>query len=537
MENISSISLLIRKVLSSRGLKSEKEIEEFLHAKISSFSEPFTIPYMRESCEVLKKIILNREKVFIYGDGDTDGICGVFLLLKFLEVVSADFSLRLTHRLDQDYEIEEELITDLRDENYSILISVDCGISSFAALKEAENKGIRCIVLDHHIGSLPQLPKSHIYVDPYLTDEWPEGTKNLSGAGIAFKFIEGMSLILPGINEKYFHNFIETVCLSVLADSLPLTGENRLFVREGLRKIPFTVIKGLAYLIEKQNLHPPITSRDITMKINPKLNSPGRLGKPEIALELLMEEDEDRIRELVDEIEKSDRVRYRTVTKEMENLQHHRQDTNFIISESISPGICGIIASRLSGKYNKPYLVGAEIEGSLKGSIRAPKGYNLYEKLKPLGEYMLSMGGHQSAMGFKCSTKHIEKIRRFWDEIDWDVQEFKEHYDCELDIEELTPELIKELNEALEPYGKENPAPVFLCRNVVVKNITRTKNEERKFWITGKNNRMFEAFLSDDSVDIPLNEARIDILYTPCIRAGKGLYNMYLKILRYSPST
>lgn len=532
-----TLSPLIKEILISRGLKTEREMSEFLYAGISSLSEPFTIPRMREGCETLKKSILNKEKIFLYGDGDTDGVCAVFLLLKLLESVSAEFSFRLTHRLDEDYEIEEALITDIKDEGYSVLVSVDCGISSFAALEKAEKAGIKCIVLDHHIGSSIHLPESHIYVDPCLANDWPEGTKNLSGAGIAFKFMEGMALILPGIREKDFHNFIEAVCLSILADFLPLTGENRILVREGLRRLPFTGIKGLAHLIEKQNLRPPLTPRDVTMKINPKLNSPGRMGKPEIALSLLMEDDEDRIKELADEIEKTDRLRYRTVAKEMENLQHHEGDAGFIISESISPGICGVIASRLSGKYNKPYLVGTAADDSLKGSIRAPKGYNLYEKLRPLGEYMHSIGGHPCAMGFKCSAEHLGRIKQFWEEIDWQAEEFQNYYDSELSVNELTPELIKEIDGALEPYGKSNPAPVFLCRNVVARNIARSKNEERSFWVIGKDDRMFECFLADDAAALPATGEKIDILYTPCTRGNNGLYRLYLKILNYSLSS
>ncbi len=531
------ISPLLRKILSGRGFKTEEEIHEFLYAGISSLSEPFSIPGMREACETLKKAVLDREKIFVYGDGDTDGVCAVFLLIKFLEAVSSEFSLRLTHRLDEDYEIEENLVSDIKRDGYSMLISVDCGISSFAALERAEREGIRCIVLDHHMAGSPmRLPASHLYVDPCLKNDWPERTKNLSGAGIAFKFIEGMALILPGISEKYFHNFIETVCLSILADFLPLTGENRIFVREGLRRLPFTGIKGLAHLIERQNLRPPFTTRDVVMKINPKLNSPGRMGKPEIALGLLTEDDEKTIRELADEIESIDRLRYRAVAKEMENLKHHSGDAGFIISESISPGICGVIASRLSGRYNKPYLVGAAAQDSFRGSIRAPGGYNLCEKLKPLGEYMLSMGGHPCAMGFKCPAENLEKIRRFWEDIQWDVDECGQRYDCELDVEELTPELIREMDEAMEPCGKGNPAPVFRCREVYVKNIARSRNEEKSFWITGRNDRMFESFLADDSSVLPDNGQKIDIFYTPCARGNNGLYRLYLRIHSYSHS-
>ncbi len=534
MEN--HIPPLIKKILIGRGFKTEKEMSEFLFSGISSLSEPFAIPGMREGCEILKKSILGREKIFIYGDGDTDGICGAFFLLKLLKLFSVEYSFRLTHRLDEDYEIEETLIDDIKKEGYSLLISVDCGISSFAALENAKESGIKCIVLDHHISNSTHLPSGHIYIDPFVENNWPAGTENLSGAGIAFKFVEGMALLLPGVSERYFHNFIEVICLSILADFLPLTGENRILVKEGIYRMPFTSIKGLAYLIARQNICSSCTQRDITRKINPRLNSPGRLGKPEIVLNLLMEEDDEKIQELVDEIEKADRTRYRNVSREMLRISPEELNKGFIISESISPGICGIIASRLSGKYNRPYLVGSTFDNLLKGSIRAPKGYNLYERLKPLREYMHSLGGHSTAMGFKCSAEHLDRIKQFWEDIDWQMEELHNHYDCELNIDELTPELIKEMNDYLEPYGKGNPAPVFLSREVLVKNITRSKNEERTFWVIGKKGRMFESFLADNTMDLPVNEARIDILYNPRIMGTNGLYRLYLKIYKYSAS-
>jgi single-stranded-DNA-specific exonuclease len=528
------IPTLIKEILTSRGLKTEEEMERFLYSGISSLSEPFAIPGMPEGCNALKKAILNKEKIFIYGDGDTDGISGVYLVLKLLEAVSAEFSFRLMHRLDENYEIEESLINDIKDEGYSVLVSVDCGISSIEALKKAREVGIKCIVLDHHIGDPALLPQGHVYIDPHLNNNWPEGTENLSGAGIAFKFVEGMGFILPGIREKYFYNFIEITTLSILADFLSLTGENRILVREGLRRLPFTKIKGLEHLLKKLNLRQPLTQRDITMKINPKLNSPGRFGKPEISLSLLMEEDEDSLKGLLEEIEKIDRTRYRTVNKEIQNINPEYTDKGFIISETISPGICGVVASRLSGKYNKPYLVGSSSEGLLRGSIRAPRGYNLYEKLKPLSQYMYSIGGHSSAMGFKFPAENLDKIKYLWEGINWQTEELNEYYDCELDIDNLAPEMIKEVNEYLEPYGKDNPPPVFLCRDVLAKSIRRSKNEEKTFWVVGKKNRMFESFLTDSENSLPSDGAKIDIYYTPSVRGDNGLYRLYLRIHNYN---
>jgi single-stranded-DNA-specific exonuclease len=270
------------------------------------------------------------------------------------------------------------------------------------------------------------------------------------------------------------------------------------------------------------------------MKINPKLNSPGRLGKPEVALNLLMEDDHDRIRALKDEMDRMDRKRYQNVAKEMQNLSTCREESEgFVISESISPGICGIVASRLSERNNRPYLVGCKTENFVRGSIRAPKGYNLYEKLKPIDKYMHSLGGHAGAMGFKCREEHLGKIKRFWEEIAWEPEFAGNHYDCVLDVEELTPGLIKEIREYLEPFGKGNPEPVFMCRDVVVKGILRSsRKEKRSFWVKKKNS-IYESFLSEGAKTSPENDEKINILYTPHLRENKGLYRIFLAIQDY----
>ncbi|MDD3726646.1 MAG: DHH family phosphoesterase, partial [Candidatus Ratteibacteria bacterium] len=279
---------LVKKVLSARGYKTEKSMVDFLYNSTSSLSEPFSIPYLKEACYVLKNTISKKGKILVYGDGDTDGICASFLVLNLLETLGAHFSFRLTHRLDDEYEIEEHLIQELAEHGYSLLISVDCGISSYGALKKAKEYGIKVIVLDHHIGDMSKLTDYHIYINPWMKKKWPEGTENLSGAGIAYKFVEGMAILVPGLREEKANNFIELVAMSIISDSLTLTGENRILVKEGLRKIPFTPLKGLAYLIEKQKIKEPVYIKDVAMKITPLINSPGRFGKPDVSLKLLM---------------------------------------------------------------------------------------------------------------------------------------------------------------------------------------------------------------------------------------------------------
>ncbi|HPP29701.1 MAG TPA: DHH family phosphoesterase [bacterium] len=524
-----NIPALVKKILLSRGYKTEKSMVNFLYNSISSLSEPFFIPDLKKACEVLKEAILKKEKIFVYGDGDTDGICASFLLLNLLKVVNANFSFRLTHRLDEDYEIEDALIDELAEEEYSLLISVDCGISSYSALKKAREYGIKVIILDHHIGEPSKLQTFHIYVNPWLKKKWPEGTENLSGTGIVYKFIEGMGILLPGIKEAMAHNFVEVVALSIIADSLPLTGENRIFVKEGLHRMPFTKIKGLGYLIETQNIRQPLHPRDISMRIVSLLNSPGRLGKPDVALNLLMENDDHSIKKIIEEIAKIDRERYQMVAKAMGKIKKEELENGIVISEKISPGICGIIASRLAGNYCKPFMVGYLSSNFLKGSIRAPENYNLYENLKPIKKYMVSLGGHKEAMGFKCPVTHIPKIKSFWKGIKWKTGNKKQYYDCPLDIRDINPSIIEEVTNYLQPFGKGNPEPVFLCRNVSFTKISaRNNGNNGPFWVK-KDGAIYEAVFSSEHSFMPDKE-KVDILYTPSVRRQNNLYRIVLKV-------
>lgn len=526
-EKYSYIPPLVKKILSNRGYRTEKSMMNFLHSSISSLTEPFSIPHMKEACKTLKNAILKKEKIFIYGDGDTDGICASFLIINLLEKAGANFSFCLTHRLDDEYEIEESLIDELAKDKYSLLISVDCGISSYNALKKAGNLGIKVIVLDHHIGEKAKLPKSHFYINPYLQEKWPEGTEYLSGTGIVYKFVEGMEILMPVSKDERVSNFVELVALSIISDTLPLRGENRIFVKEGIRRMPFTTIKGLAHLIEKQGIKNPVDVNDIAMKVIPVINSPGRLGKPDIALNMLLEKNESHIIEIIKEMEQMDRERYRTVKKAMKILKDKDVESGFIISKDISPGMCGIIASRLTGKYNRPFLVGTISNDAVKGSIRAPENYNLPEHLRDLRKYMLSLGGHREAMGFKCFLKDLPKIKSFWEKIIWMEPEVKHHYDCILDIEELNPSIIEETLSLLEPFGKGNSEPVFLCKDVHFKKVAGKIIEDgTKIWLK-KNDTIYEGVLNENRNEIPRTG---DILYTPYIRKQNNLYRIILKI-------
>ncbi|HNS32796.1 MAG TPA: DHH family phosphoesterase [bacterium] len=521
-----NIPALILEILKARGFETEEEMRSFLFSGISSLSDPFTIPRLKEACETLLEAMSQEKKIFVYGDGDVDGICSAFLLLAFMNGQGMKTPFYLTHRLDENYEMETAFIDELKKNGYSILITVDCGISSLEAMRKAEESGIKCIILDHHIGdNRKNLPASHIYVNPY-TDKWDANVSCLSGAGIAFKFVAGMEQLMPSCKGKKVSDLFEIPCLASLADFVPLKGENRIFVKEGIRRLPFTSIKGLQFIQDYYGLKPPLTTRDIIMKLNPKLNSPGRLGKPEVVLELFLENDSAVISKLIDEIDRMDKERYRAVSKIMKQIESTEDSSRgFILSGDNCKGLSGIIASRLSEKYNRPFMVCYEKNETVRGSIRTPDGYYLNNVKSEIEKYMDEMGGHRHAVGFKCSSVNVDKVREAWDSVEWKADEIMA-YDCELDIDRLNPVIIGEMFRYLEPFGKGNPMPIFLCRDVFIKNIRN--GSQKRFWVK-KEASFFEAVMAN-GLDIPQGKEKTDVYYTPCLREAGGLYRIFLRI-------
>ncbi|MDD3726255.1 MAG: DHHA1 domain-containing protein, partial [Candidatus Ratteibacteria bacterium] len=303
-----------------------------------------------------------------------------------------------------------------------------------------------------------------------------------------------------------------------------------ILVKEGLRKIPFTPLKGLAYLIEKQKIKEPVYIKDVAMKITPLINSPGRFGKPDVSLKLLMEKNERHIREIVEEIEQIDRERYKIVTKTINNIKEDELESGFVISKKISSGMCGLIASRLTGKYSRPFLVGSISNDYVKGSIRAPENYDIHKYLKPLGRYMISLGGHKEAMGFKCPVKNATKIKDLWYQIKWENTKKQDYYDCPLDIKELNPSTIEEAFEYLQPFGKGNPEPVFLCKDVHLEKVSiRNSSNSGGIWLK-KDDAIYETVLNGFIDNIPHNIKKADVLYTPYLRKHNNLYRIILKV-------
>ncbi|MCD6407639.1 DHH family phosphoesterase, partial [bacterium] len=314
---MSDIPSIVKEILKKRGIE---EIEQFIYPTVQKTFHPFSFPSIEEGCKVIAESISKKEKIFIYGDGDIDGIISVFFLNKVFSEVNIPFSFYLTHRLE-DYEIETSIVKTLIDEGYSLMITVDCGTSSHEFLKEAEKCGLKVVVIDHHIFDTPVLPSFHTYINPNFLSRL--NLKNyLSSASLVFKVIEGLKFLLPGLEGKSLYDTFELIGLTVLSDHLPVIGENRIFLHYCLKNLLFTKVKGLRFFLEHLKIKEKLKVEDIVMKLNPKLNAPGRFGRPEIVLNLLMEEDDYEIMSMIKEIEYYDRKRYGEIKKIISKIEN-----------------------------------------------------------------------------------------------------------------------------------------------------------------------------------------------------------------------
>ncbi|MGC8976390.1 MAG: DHH family phosphoesterase [Candidatus Ratteibacteria bacterium] len=504
-------------VLKKRNIKSKREIKRFLFPTLNDLSEPTIIKTVEFATDEVLKSIREKQKIFIYGDGDIDGIGGVFYLIQFLKGKNVEYDFYLSSRFD-DYEIEEGLVDYFLKEGYKLIILVDIGISSYKFLKKCADNNLKVIVIDHHQTEFENLPENHIYIHPVLSGKEIE----FSATALSFKLFQNL---ISNYSSLSLNDYICIAGLATLSENLRLVDDNRIFVKEMTKNLWNSKIKGLNLLFSRYLSDENFKVDDIKIKINPKLNAPGRFGKPLVSLNLLFEDNEKEIESLLKEIDQLDRKRYKITKKLIKGIEKKEGFENrFLIFEDLPESMCGIIGSKLVEKFGRPFLVMSKKKNIIKGSGRAPDNFNIYESLKKIKNKFLSFGGHKNAVGFAFRIENKEEIEKYWISIKIDNFLKNEiYFDTEFDIENIKPEIFKYL-ELLEPYGKGNNPPIFLSRNVFIKEIKRIN--ESKYWIK-KGNKIFECKILNG---LKIEKGIKDIFYTPKIEKIDGYYRIYLEI-------
>lgn len=492
----------IATVLVNRGIKSASEAAFFLYGGLNDLHDPFLMKGMKEAVERILRAVKAGENILVFGDYDVDGILSVVMLVKALRTVGGKVEYLIPERMKDGYGLKVHHLPAVIERKTNLVISVDCGIKAFDFVRQAKQNGIDVIITDHHHPG-DGLPEAVAILNPVMESSgYPD--RNLAGVGVVFKLIQAIFQYL-GIKQELNH-YLKLVSIGTVADVAELRGENRVLVREGLKKLKETKSPALKSLLEGTGLNnKKLSEVDLGYRLGPRINAAGRLGMTEIALKLFFSESPDECHELVKRLNELNSNRQKIEEKilkeaieKVESRQLHRKYRLLVLgSENWHRGVIGIVASRLKELYYRPVILFAYENGKAYGSGRSIPELSLIELVSQCGSLMQNYGGHKQAIGCSISVENLplfkEKINELAEQ--WVADELLERklaIDCHLPFSAITPSFV-EFYTYLLPFGIGNPRPVFLAEEVdVLSQPSVMQNRHLKLWLRQRG-RVFEA--------------------------------------------
>ena len=486
---IAGVSPVLAELLLSAGVTDPASAAEFLQPSLAALRDPFLLRNLEAGADRLRTAIARRESVVVLGDYDVDGVSSTALLVTILRRFGLDPKFVVPRRSADGYGLSRSAIDRaLEKEKPALFVALDCGTNSLDEVAYLRGLGIDVLVVDHHRSKEIPLIEG-ILINPHVAaDETGADAawRNLCTVGLVFKLVHGLLKLLRAENNPVafrikLRDQLDLVALGTIADLVPLTGENRLLARQGLRIIEGSERPGLRALMEIAGVRPgqSIKPSDISFRLGPRINASGRLADASLSVELLLSEDRAFCARTAQQLEVFNRERQdieRGITEEAERMieSHYAQSPGIVLfSEDWHPGVVGIVAGRVTRKYNRPCVVLGN-EGDLaKGSGRSVDGVNLVEVLATCSKSLTSWGGHPMAVGISLPKTRLDEFRgRFAEAVlahaGGDIAEAKLKIAVWLRAEQISDGLMGEL-EAMQPFGQSNPEPVFGVRGVVLR--------------------------------------------------------------------
>lgn len=546
------IKPLIAQLLANRGLN-PSEARSFLASDNEvSWHSPFAFRQMREAVDLIIEEIKEQKLIAIFGDYDADGVTSSAVLWETLTTLKAKAQVWIPNRLEEGYGLNKRLIKEIKAAGCSLIITVDNGIRSYAEIAYAREQGLMVIITDHHTQdeSRADLPEG-IIINPILEHEtYP--FKFLAGVGVAFKLasalIESSSLSLR-VKERLTKRVLDLVAIGTIADCVSLLGENRFLVRQGLRELNHRERPGVNALIKIAQVNNEINESNVSWQIAPRLNVAGRLGRANVAYEILVTTDAEEADKLALELNEKNIHRQEETQRLVEYAQKLVEselllDKILVVSapclrgeseESWHEGIIGLVAGKICERYSRPTFVITKSEGKIKGSGRSVEGYNIVAILERLKEYLERFGGHKAACGFTVKDqanleKFTEELRRIGrEEITDDFLVPTLRIDAELDIAEVDKNLVEDIKR-FAPFGQGNREPIFVSRAVPVRDITTMGLDSQHIKFKFHN---FWAIAFGEAVKwqaLKLGD-KIDVVYTLEFNDFNGFRNVQMRII------
>ena len=517
-----NISELLTKILVNRGIIDDKEIDTFLNPTRNDFYDPYLMPDMEKAVERIIKAINNQEKVMIYGDYDVDGITSITVLKKFLEERGLRTGHYIPNRLEEGYGLNENAIRSIAEQKYTLMITVDCGISGIEEVDLANQLGIETIITDHH-EQLENLPNAYAIINAKRKDsQYP--FRGLAGCGAVFKLIQAISIRLK-LEEKEFLKYLDIVCVGTISDIVPLVDENRVIAKLGLKLVAQTRNIGLRELI-LQSGYRKIDSNTISFGVAPRINACGRMGYQEEALDLFLTNNIEEARKITARLNSYNVERqtkekdiFEQAIKELEKEDIKNLNTIVLSGDNWHHGVIGIVASKLTEKFYKPTILICFEDDIGKGSGRSLPGFDLHEALVESSAYLEKYGGHEMAVGLSLKKEKYNDFKLAFEEIakSKNIQQIIPviKIDSIITAKDVNKKTIEEL-EMLEPFGEKNKNPIFVYKNLKIDSI-RALSEGKHLKLTLKDDNLLinaigfnlghlsEEYLIGDKIDIAGN--------------------------------
>lgn len=465
----------IVQLLLQRKIETYEQAKKFFNPSLKDLHNPFEMKDMDKAVQRILQAIENQENILIYGDYDVDGTTAVTLFYLFLSELYNNVTYYVPDRYKEGYGVSFQGINYASDNNISLIITLDCGIKAIDKVDYAKEKGIDVIVCDHHTPS-SELPKAVAILNPKQKDcSYPY--EELCGCGIAFKLAQAINIVLER-PESFVFKYLDLVAIAIAADIVPVTGENRILLAQGLSLInekPSIPVRKLL-----QTAKQPYTTTDLVFVVAPRINAAGRIAHANLVIELLTQKQEKEIISKAYEIEYLNDKRKRLdeeITQEalvqiIENQEENKK-TTVVFQPFWHKGVIGIVASRLIENYYRPTLVFTKNEDKLVASARSVSGFNIYNALEACQEYLEQFGGHKYAAGLTIKEENYNKFKEVFERIvsqtiDKELLEQRINIDLEIKLEDISSIFFETLKR-FAPFGPENMTPVFLSKGVKAK--------------------------------------------------------------------
>ncbi len=465
-------------LLAQRGITSFEEAKLFFRPALENLHNPFLMKDMDKAIDRINKAIANNEKILFYGDYDVDGTTSVALIYTFFKNFYPNIGFYIPDRYSEGYGISFQGIDYAAENNFSLIVALDCGIKSIDKIEYANERNIDFVICDHHLPG-DEIPNAIAILDPKRSDcDYPY--KELSGCGIGFKLCQAYA-IQNNVPLEKVYELLDFVAVSIAADIVPITGENRILAHFGMKKINENPCPGLRSIIELSEMKRALQISDLVFVVGPRINAAGRIKHANQAVELLISEHSELEKITSDKAGELNTVNAerqgfdRDITEEALNIlktsaEYENRKSTVLFQPHWHKGVIGIVASRLIDSFYRPTIILTESNGKATGSARSVKGFNIYEAIKSCADLLEQYGGHMYAAGLTMPLENVDTfIHRFEEIVNATIEDHmltpEIEIDTELNFADVNDKFFRILKQ-FAPFGPGNMRPVFLTKNV-----------------------------------------------------------------------